>query len=164
MGRKAKNYIGLEVNGLYILELDNPHISPNNRNKYIKVLVLCPCGNIFSCFCFCILKGHTKSCGCKYFMDRHTLDPLFSTWINMINRCYYEKSISYKYYGGRGIKVCIKWRKDFFSFRDWALKNGWKRGLRVDRKDNYGNYTPQNCRIVTQKENMQNLRINQQKN
>ena len=60
-----------------------------------------------------------------------------------------------KRYAGRGITVCDQWRK-FSEFEKWALSNGWKRGLQIDRIDNDGNYEPSNCRFVTSKENNRN--------
>jgi len=70
----------------------------------------------------------------------------------MRQRCRDAKSKSYSRYGGRGISVCAEW-DDFTKFRTWALEHGWKRGLQIDRIDGNGNYSPDNCRIVTCKEN-----------
>lgn len=56
-----------------------------------------------------------------------------------------------------GIKMCDHWRKDFLNFYKWALDNNWKEGLHVDRfPNNKGNYEPDNCRIVSIKENNRN--------
>lgn len=57
--------------------------------------------------------------------------------------------MSYRRYGGRGIEVCEEWKNEFVSFYDWAIANGWEKGLHVDRRDNDGHYSPYNCRIVT---------------
>lgn len=73
-------------------------------------------------------------------------------------RCYYKGSSSYKHYGGRGITVCKEWENDFPTFYDWAVNNGWEKGLTIDRRNNDGNYTPNNCRFITDKENKQNTR------
>lgn len=61
----------------------------------------------------------------------------------------------YYRYGGRGITVCEEWH-DFLCFADWALAHGWERGLHIDRVDNNGPYTPDNCRFVTPLANNQN--------
>lgn len=66
----------------------------------------------------------------------------------MINRCETRSNPSYRRYGGRGIKVGSEWRADFKAFYDWALSSGWKPGLILDRVDNDGDYTRQNCRWV----------------
>jgi len=76
-------------------------------------------------------------------------------WNNMIQRCTNPKNNRYSTYGARGITVCDEWR-EFKPFYDWAVSNGWKRGLEIDRKDNDKNYCPENCRIVTKYVNSNN--------
>ena len=78
-------------------------------------------------------------------------------WQAMKNRCYNPKSESYKNYGARGIEVCKEWQ-DRENFTIWAINNGYKKGLQLDRIDNNGNYEPNNCRWVTPKENSRNRR------
>jgi len=82
--------------------------------------------------------------------------PLYIVWISMKQRCYYTNAIRYQNYGGRGIKVCNKWKHNFVNFYNWALSNGWEEGLQLDRIDNDGNYNPSNCKFSTPKENSNN--------
>lgn len=70
----------------------------------------------------------------------------------MKQRCYNSKMTNFKYYGARGIAVCDEWRNDSQSFYEWAILNGYKEELTLDRIDNSGNYEPSNCRWVTAKE------------
>lgn len=56
--------------------------------------------------------------------------------------------------------MCDEWKDDFMSFYNWAVNNGYKEGLQIDRIDNDGNYEPSNCRYVTAKENCNNRRNN----
>ena len=75
-------------------------------------------------------------------------------------RCYYSSRPQFKDWGGRGIRVCATWKKDYVVFKEWALANGYQDGLTLDRTDNNSNYTPENCRWVTRKENSRNTRTN----
>jgi hypothetical protein len=77
----------------------------------------------------------------------------------MIHRCENPKRDNYPRYGGRGIYVCDQWHNPH-AFFDWALQNGYSRGLQIDRIDNNGNYCPENCRFVCPKENSRNTRRN----
>ena len=76
----------------------------------------------------------------------------------MKQRCYNPNDTSYQNYGSRGIRVCIRWRDNPKAFYNWAMAHGWKEGLTIDRKDNNGNYHPDNCRFVTRQENNNNKR------
>ena len=73
---------------------------------------------------------------------------LRTIWYNMIFRCSNPHSKSYLRYGGRGIKVCDEWKKDFKAFEKWSLENGYSDDLSIDRINNYGDYEPSNCRWV----------------
>lgn len=74
----------------------------------------------------------------------------------MKRRCYNIKNKRFNRYGGRGIKVCEQWRNNFIAFESWAIKNGFNKNLEIDRKDNNGDYTPNNCRFISQVENARN--------
>lgn len=93
--------------------------------------------------------------------DNHGLSgtKLHNCWRDMrfrVNNKTWKKAHCYS---GRGIKICSEW-DNFMVFRNWALANGYVEGLTLDRKDNDGNYTPDNCRWVTAQQQALNQRNN----
>ena len=83
---------------------------------------------------------------------------------NMVVRCHCKTSPRYYDYGGRGISVCSEWydsengKYHNGAFVKWALANGYQEGLQIDRIDNSGNYSPDNCRFITAHSNSRNRR------
>ena len=68
-----------------------------------------------------------------------------------------ETAHNFKYYGGRGIKICAEWQ-DFTVFRAWATENGYVDGLTIERTDVDGDYSPDNCRWLPQNQQSKNRR------
>lgn len=89
--------------------------------------------------------------------DRERLREIFTS---MKARCRNEKNKSYKYYGGRGIKVCDEWLSGFKTFYKWAVENGYEHDLSIERIDTNGNYCPENCKWIPISEQTKNQRSN----
>ncbi len=96
----------------------------------------------------------------KHNLSKH---PLFNVWVGIIRRCYTPSFNMYKRYGANGVRVCDLWRYNFKEFYDWAISNGWEKGMQID-KDIIPKkigipallYSPEMCSIVTPKENSNN--------
>jgi hypothetical protein len=87
---------------------------------------------------------------------RESASREFTAWINMRKRCYYTKHPRYNDWGGRGIRVCDQWKDDYSAFL--ADMGRCPDGKSLDRKDNDGDYTPDNCRWSTRQEQLRNRR------
>jgi hypothetical protein len=78
---------------------------------------------------------------------------------DMKTRCYNSKCKKYPIYGGKDIKICDEWLNDRIVFYKWAINNGYKDNLTIDRINPNGNYEPENCRWLTKSDQTKNKNI-----
>lgn len=149
--------------------------------RFGKLLVLEYLGKgIYLCLCDCgvytksiprqLLQKEKISCGCyrTYINVKHGLSyrgsrhPLYVLYYGIKGRCQRKSHKSYKDYGGRGIAIDNCWlgENGFVNFFEWSMDNGWRKGLVLDRVNNDGNYSPNNCRWTTDYANSRNKRNN----
>ncbi len=122
----------------------------------------CDCGNITKARSTVLISGHKQFCEVCQSKLRCTTwksdDRIYQTWRHMLQRCENHNDKFFYCYGGRGIKVCAEWH-NYDAFLEWSINNGYAEKLTIDRIDVDGDYAPDNCRWVTQKE-QQNNRTN----
>ena len=154
-----KSLIGQRFGRLTVIEKTN-----ERKNKYIVYFCKCDCGNITKNDTYSLTSGHTKSCGClrkNYIIHGMSGTKINKTYQNMKSRCYNPNSSKYYLYGGKGIKICeLNKETGFINFYSWAMQNGYKEGLTIDRIDSDKDYEPSNCRWATYKEQNSHLKNN----
>lgn len=131
----------------------------NNKHGKTVWLCKCKCSGESTPSGSDLTSGKVNSCGCvhkKHGLSKHRTFNIFTA---MKDRCYNPKNISYPWYGVKGIKIYQAWLDDFSKFHDWAMKNGYKDNLEIDRVDSSKDYEPSNCRWVTRIIQNQNQRL-----
>jgi hypothetical protein len=110
--------------------------------------------------CGCLSKACASTFGSNQSKHSESSTRLYRIWCKMKSRCNNTKDKRFCDYGGRGIKVCEEWSDSYTAFSEWAKNNGYSDGLSIDRINNNGDYTPQNCRWSTTAEQALNKRSN----
>lgn len=167
MRQVKNNLVGKRFERLKVIEKVKGKILKSGFEQQTYKCI-CDCGNETIVSYSALMTGNTKSCGCLFkedLIDRNTTHGMSSTklydvWKGMFQRCYNKYNKSYRYYGGKGIRICDEWKNDFQVFYEWAQLSGYKEGLEIDRIDGKGNYEPGNCKWSTRTEQMNNVSDN----
>jgi len=147
-----------------------------NKNSGITWEWECVCGNTCKGE-LATLQSNAKisgnpdipSCGCKkievntqvHTTHGKTKHPIYLAYTAMLDRCYNLNCRAYAWYGAKGVKVCDKWKDNPSAFIEWALANGWKKGLVLDKDElskklniNPPIYSPTTCQWITKEKNL----------
>jgi len=146
-----KDLTGMQFGRLLVVSHDR-----SDCTNHTKWLCKCSCGEYKSIREDSLISGHTRSCGCiqKEHMAKlgnskrthgMTGTRLYTIWKLMKKRCK-SPGDNRKYYFDKGVSVCDEWDKNFCNFERWAIENGYKDDLTLDRIDPDGDYCPENCR------------------
>lgn len=162
MGKKfdPKRHVG-ETHGIYtIIE------ALNEKDKYKHWLYRCVCnecgyektssyGLVASPSHVAKTCNHLRASGDiitnKHKWQHQRMGEIFK---GIITRCYNKNDKNYRWYGAKGVKVCQEWLNNPKLFEKWALQNGYKDNLTIDRMDANKDYCPENCRWITVEENI----------
>lgn len=172
--------IGKQFGRLTVLEEvpKEERIGGVDARRRAQYRCICICGNKLIVTTANLTSGRVESCGClrREAISKATtthgltarkrdenVSRLYNIWRGMKKRCYISHHPAFKNYGGRGITICDEWSESYESFHSWAMENGYRDDLSIDRIDVDGNYEPSNCRWATMKEQASNKRIHKQK-
>jgi len=165
--------VGDSFNWLTVLSKAEPRYFGKSNTKKKYLTCACKCGTTVEVDYYRVVSGQTKSCGC-FTKERLTLlnkarsthgnapkdkssrSPEYRTWCDMKKRCNNENHKSFKYYGGRGIRVCDAWNTFSAFLQDMGERPSALHT--IDRVNNDGNYELSNCRWATKKEQAGNRR------
>ena len=155
--------IGRRFGRLLVASETDPYVSPRGQ-IHRCFLVLCKCGTKAVVRGQCLRSSHTRSCGCLAAKTRHRThgksspkSPEYETWKGIMKRCHHPRDVRFQHYGGRGIKVCLRWRRSFAAFLADMGRRPSPKHL-IARIDDEGDYRPSNCRWATVKKQRANRR------
>lgn len=156
MAKRYTSLVGEKFNRLTVIE----EVGKNHYGIIYKCR--CECGTEKEFTAVRLRTKNVQSCGClrRDHFRKHSLSETrpYKIFQGMKKRCYNLNEPNYKDYGAREITICNEWLNDVQTFYDWAMNNGYKDGLSIERLDFNGNYEPKNCTWIELKKQGRNRR------
>lgn len=161
----TKAMIGKRFGRWTVLKQSGTYRRPGGMGARPCILCRCDCGSKKVIDAHSVRYGHSRSCGClrkeitakRRTIHGNTNTVEYTTWKSMRQRCNNPNDPNFMNYGGRGITICERWQESFKSFlMDMGHRPSNRHSL--DRVDNDGQYSPDNCRWATRKQQRRNRR------
>lgn len=136
-----------------------------SKSGHLAWLCACDCGKLNKkpISGYALKRGIRSHCGCEGLSRLSNLThgksstKLYKVWSSMKSRCSNQTDKYFCNYGGRGISVCSEWQT-FEPFYEWSITSGYTEGLTIERKNNDGNYSPENCTWIEKSKQSSNTR------
>lgn len=153
-----------DIGGERFGKLTAVHPTGNKKHGQHTWLCICDCGTTkeIPIGSLNAKKGGTRSCGClitehnsTYTTHGMSRTKMYERWRSMLRRCNDVRSKAYPFYGARGIKVCVEWHSFENFYKDMGSPP--HKNAEIDRIDNDGGYSPDNCQWLTKTENLKKI-------